>query len=81
MPRYRLMGGALHTLEDLLAHSNWIELSLKRMGHKEVFCHVGDNALIEVASGQGRGERVPPLVTGTFGSADFSTSSTMSPVC
>ena len=40
---YRLLGGALHTLEDLLAHSNWCELTLKKMGKDEVFCHVGDN--------------------------------------
>lgn len=56
------MGGALHTLEDLLAHSNWIELSLRKMGHNEVFCHVGDSATIKAPGGQ----RVPPLVTGTL---------------
>ncbi|KAG8785067.1 hypothetical protein FRC20_010171 [Serendipita sp. 405] len=64
---YRLMGGALHTLEDLLAHSNWIELSLRKLGCNEVFCHVGDGATVNAPGGQ----RVPPLVTGTFGSADF----------
>lgn len=30
-------------MEDLLAHSNWCELALRKMGHEEVFCHVGDN--------------------------------------
>ncbi|KAG8836076.1 hypothetical protein FRC17_010009 [Serendipita sp. 399] len=64
---YRLMGGALHTLEDLLAHSNWIELSLRKLGCNEVFCHVGDGVTVNAPGGQ----RVPPLVTGTFGSADF----------
>ncbi|KAJ7805214.1 Het-C-domain-containing protein, partial [Mycena olivaceomarginata] len=51
---YRLLGTGLHTLEDLLAHSNW------------VFCHVGDGTEIETPNG-----RAPPLVTGTFGGADF----------
>lgn len=38
----RLLGSALHTLEDLTAHSNWCELALRKLGHEEVFCHVGD---------------------------------------
>ncbi|RPD82107.1 heterokaryon incompatibility Het-C [Lentinus tigrinus ALCF2SS1-7] len=63
---YRLMGTGLHTLEDLLAHSNWCELGLRKLGHNDVFCHVGDNVLIETPNG-----RTHPLVTGTFGSADF----------
>lgn len=40
---YRLMGTGLHTLEDLLAHSNWCELALRKLGYNDVFCHVGDN--------------------------------------
>ena len=40
---YRLMGTGLHTMEDLLAHSNWCEIALRKMGHRNVFCHVGDN--------------------------------------
>ncbi|KAI0756549.1 heterokaryon incompatibility protein Het-C-domain-containing protein [Daedaleopsis nitida] len=63
---YRLMGTGLHTLEDLLAHSNWCELALRKMGHDDVFCHVGDDVLIDTPSG-----RTHPLVTGTFGGADF----------
>ncbi|KAJ4485648.1 Het-C-domain-containing protein [Lentinula aciculospora] len=63
---YRLLGTGLHTMEDLLAHSNWCELSLRKMGHSEVFCHVGENTDIDTPNG-----RAPPLVTGTFGSADF----------
>ncbi|KLO15072.1 Het-C-domain-containing protein, partial [Schizopora paradoxa] len=63
---YRLLGTALHTLEDLLAHSNWCELALKKMGYNEVFCHVGDRVTVNTPNG-----RAPPLVTGTFGSADF----------
>ncbi|KAJ7897370.1 Het-C-domain-containing protein [Mycena olivaceomarginata] len=63
---YRLLGTGLHTLEDLLAHSNWVEIALRKMGHSEVFCHVGDGTEIETPNG-----RAPPLVTGTFGGADF----------
>ncbi|KAF7302983.1 Heterokaryon incompatibility protein het-c [Mycena kentingensis (nom. inval.)] len=63
---YRLLGTGLHTLEDLLAHSNWVEIALRKMGHQEVFCHVGEDTEIETPNG-----RAPPLVTGTFGSSDF----------
>ncbi|CAL1694230.1 unnamed protein product [Somion occarium] len=63
---YRLLGSGLHTLEDLLAHSNWCEIALRKMGHEDVFCHVGDNVIVDTPNGP-----APPLVTGTFGSADF----------
>ncbi|KII94013.1 hypothetical protein PLICRDRAFT_412726 [Plicaturopsis crispa FD-325 SS-3] len=63
---YRLLGTGLHTLEDLLAHSNWCELALRKMGHEQVFCHVGESVIINTPNGP-----APPLVTGTFGSADF----------
>jgi hypothetical protein len=63
---YRLLGTGLHTLEDLLAHSNWVEIALRKMGYSEVFCHVGEDVEIETPNG-----RAPPLVTGTFGGADF----------
>lgn len=63
---FRLLGQGLHTCEDLLAHSNWCELALHKLGHQEVFCHVGDNVTVRSPHGP-----VPPLVTGTFGSADF----------
>lgn len=63
---YRLLGTALHTLEDLLAHSNWCEIGLRKMGYKKVFCHVGDRVVINTPNGS-----APPLVTGTFGGADF----------
>ncbi|KNZ80575.1 hypothetical protein J132_04817 [Termitomyces sp. J132] len=59
---YRLLGTGLHTLEDLLAHSNWCEVALRKLGHEEVFCHVGDNVIINTPNGP-----APPLVTG----ADF----------
>lgn len=64
---YRLLGSALHTLEDFSAHSNYCELTLRKLGYNNVFCHVGENVLIQSPNGQ----RVPPLVTGTFGGADF----------
>ncbi|KAG7452166.1 Het-C-domain-containing protein [Guyanagaster necrorhizus] len=64
---FRLLGTGLHTMEDLLAHSNWCEIGLRKMGYEDVFCHVGDNVYVQAPSG----DRVPPLVTGTFGSADF----------
>ncbi len=64
---FRLLGTGLHTMEDLLAHSNWCEIGLRKLGYEDVFCHVGDNVYVQAPSG----ERVPPLVTGTFGSADF----------
>ncbi|EKM61451.1 uncharacterized protein PHACADRAFT_248072 [Phanerochaete carnosa HHB-10118-sp] len=63
---FRLLGTGLHTMEDLLAHSNWCEIALRKMGHERVFCHVGENVIISTPNGP-----APPLVTGTFGSADF----------
>ncbi|GJE86244.1 heterokaryon incompatibility protein Het-C domain-containing protein [Phanerochaete sordida] len=63
---FRLLGTGLHTMEDLLAHSNWCEIALRKMGHEQVFCHVGENVIINTPNGP-----APPLVTGTFGSADF----------
>ncbi|EIM92702.1 Het-C-domain-containing protein [Stereum hirsutum FP-91666 SS1] len=63
---YRLLGTGLHTMEDLLAHSNWCELALRKMGYEDVFCHVGDSVRIQTPNGE-----APPLITGTFGSADF----------
>ncbi|KAF8079060.1 Het-C-domain-containing protein [Lyophyllum atratum] len=63
---YRLLGTGLHTMEDLLAHSNWCEVALRKLGHQEVFCHVGDDVLVDTPNGP-----APPLVTGTFGGADF----------
>ncbi|KXN89330.1 hypothetical protein AN958_05828 [Leucoagaricus sp. SymC.cos] len=64
---YRLLGQAMHTLEDFPAHSNFCELTLLSMGHREVFVHVGDNVRIQAPNGKS----VPPIVTGTFGSSDF----------
>ena len=63
---YRLLGTFLHTIEDFTAHSNWCELSLRRLGYTDVFCHTGQNTLIQTPAGP-----APPLVTGTFGGSDF----------
>jgi len=62
----RLLGQALHTLEDLSAHSNWVELALIEMGHRDIFPHVGDQTGIYLG-----GKHIYPLVTGTFGGMDF----------
>lgn len=63
---FRLLGTGLHTLEDFSAHSNWCELALQKLGHKDVFAHVGENVKVNSPEGP-----VPPLVTGTFAGADF----------
>jgi hypothetical protein len=62
----RCLGQALHCLEDFSAHSNYCELALREMGHRDVFPHCGYNAEITLY-----GKRVFPLVTGTFGAVDF----------
>ncbi|KAJ3882179.1 Het-C-domain-containing protein [Lentinula edodes] len=64
---YRLLGQAMHTLEDFPAHSNFCELSLVSMGHHDVFTHVGDQVRVHAPGGK----LVAPIVTGTFGSSDF----------
>ncbi|CCA67339.1 related to Het-c heterokaryon incompatibility protein [Serendipita indica DSM 11827] len=64
---FRLLGSALHTMEDFPAHSNFCELALVSMGCNQVFTHVGDNVRIPAPNGK----FVAPLVTGTFGGDDF----------
>lgn len=46
---------------NLLMTSNWCEVGLRKMGHSEVFCHVGDDVYVTAPGG----EQVPPLVTGS----------------
>jgi|GEM_PF-2327844 len=65
----RLFGQALHTIEDLYAHSNFVELALIRLGHKDVHPWVGQNAKVTVIR-DGQPQVWIPMVTGTFGSAD-----------
>jgi hypothetical protein len=62
----RCLGQALHCMEDFSAHSNYIELALRELGHHSVFPHTGSQTEINV-----HGKRVFPLVTGTFGAVDF----------
>lgn len=64
---FRLLGSALHTLEDFTAHSNYCELALHKLGYNQVFCHVGSSVHVRAPDGS----MVPPLVTGTFGGSDF----------
>ncbi|KAG6873655.1 hypothetical protein C0995_012588 [Termitomyces sp. Mi166 len=56
---YRLLGTLLHTLEDFTAHSNWCEITLVTMGHRDVFLHVGDQVRVQAPNGQW----VAPIVT------------------
>lgn len=64
-----------------MAHSNWVEIQLMLFADdpmfdfspevrrllREVFPHVGANTILQVGP-----KVVYPLVTGTFGAADFS---------
>lgn len=60
----RLFGEALHILEDYLAHSNFVELSLKKQGHDEV--------LVWTPRVDSREESTHkwPVITGMFSSLD-----------
>ncbi|KAG9019345.1 hypothetical protein FRB90_003751 [Tulasnella sp. 427] len=64
---YSLLGSALHPLEDLLAHSNFLELTLSCLGHTSVFPFVGNSTQIMSPLGK----TVYPMVTGTFGASDM----------
>jgi hypothetical protein len=64
--RLKLASQSLHCFEDFSAHSNYVELSLREMGHNNVFPHTGSATEINV-----RGKRIYPLTTGTFGGLDF----------
>ncbi|KAG9025633.1 hypothetical protein FRB95_009951 [Tulasnella sp. JGI-2019a] len=64
---FRLLGSAMHTLEDFFAHSNFCELALISIGKWDVFPHVGERTKIHAPNGQ----MAYPLVTGTFGGSDF----------
>ncbi|GAB7361707.1 hypothetical protein MBLNU230_g1754t1 [Neophaeotheca triangularis] len=62
----RCLGQGLHCLEDFGAHTNYVELALRELGHSRVFAHVGEDTGIIL-----KGKGVFPLVTGTFGGVDF----------
>ncbi len=61
----RLLGQSLHTIEDLYAHSNFVELTLIRLGHRLVFPWVGLKSELVV-----HGDTRYPMVTGVFGFVD-----------
>lgn len=76
---YTHLGATLHTLEDFVAHSNWLELCLQMLGNdvvvpgegissglKNVFAFTGDAVNVKTDRGS-----APPLVTGTFGPLDL----------
>lgn len=65
----RLLGTALHCLEDFFAHSNYIELALIEMGEHSIFPHVGRDVRVPLQGA--RSGDVYPVVTGTFGEVDF----------
>lgn len=57
----RALGGALHVLEDFFAHSNFVELSLRKVGYDDVLPWTSKADC----------KRGLPLVTGTFGGSDI----------
>jgi hypothetical protein len=57
---YRHFGAALHVLEDYFAHSNFVELSLRKMGHTKVLPWTSPAP----------GKHTYPVVTGMFDSED-----------
>lgn len=62
----RCLGQGLHCVEDFGAHTNYVELALIELGHRNVFPHVGSRTMLNL-----RGNQVYPLTTGTFGGVDF----------
>lgn len=74
---YIHLGAALHTLEDFVAHSNWLELCFQMLGTEMPNMPEGD-AMRNVFAFTGGAARVKtdrglcsPLVTGTFGALDL----------
>jgi hypothetical protein len=65
----RLFGQGMHTLEDLFAHSNFIELAMVSLGHKDVYPWVGPASTITVIR-NGKPQPRVPMVTGVFGLVD-----------
>lgn len=57
----RSLGSALHVLEDFFAHSNFVELSLRKVGYNQVLPWTSK---ADCKHGL-------PLVTGTFGGSDI----------
>lgn len=73
---YTHLGAALHTLEDFVAHSNWVELCIQMLGAQgglpaseammDVFAFTGGAAKVKTSRGL-----YAPIVTGTFGALDL----------
>lgn len=75
---YIHLGAAMHTLEDFVAHSNYVELAMQMIGQdiqdrtqvtpalRKVFDFVGGNARVQTARGH-----TAPITTGTFGALDL----------
>jgi hypothetical protein len=54
-------GGMANRVQDFSAHSNYCELALIEMGHRNVFSHCGSATQIHL-----NGRTVYPLITGTL---------------
>ncbi|MNO58249.1 Heterokaryon incompatibility protein Het-C [compost metagenome] len=61
----RHFGEALHVLEDFFAHSNFVELALKRLGHHDVL------AWTTPIESREQSVHEWPLITGMFGGLDI----------
>jgi hypothetical protein len=71
-PRHGRCGSCLAlrialTHSQFMAHSNYMELCLVKLGHKDVFTFAGADVRIEAPNG----EKVAPLLTGTFGGDEY----------
>jgi len=70
----RHFGAALHVLEDYYAHTNFIELTLIKLGYINIFPWVEPNAEVEsISDGKLKASKIP-IVTGTFGTLDTAAS-------
>ena len=75
---YIHLGAAMHTIEDFVAHSNYVELCMRMIGRtmaedsklspvlSNIFTFVGDGTAVQTSQGP-----APPLVTGKFGALDL----------
>ena len=75
---YIHLGAALHTLEDFLAHSNYVELAMQLIGAEmkdqanvtpalsKIFTYTGGASRVKGPRGHGS-----PITTGTFGALDL----------
>lgn len=73
---YTHLGAALHTLEDFVAHSNWVELCIQMLGAQNTL--PASEAMVNVYAFTGGAAKVKterglyaPVTTGTFGALDL----------